>query len=94
MLHFFFWSVYKTKVNLPKPSDNICFSNRFSLVEKSSKKFQLASEMMKFSSKLASEMIAKIYDEAFPGVLGNKGTCPFSFREQVHIGKYFKGRKE
>ena len=31
--------------------------------------------------------------EAFPGVWGNKGTCPFIFREQGNICKYFKGTK-
>ena len=31
------------------------------------------------------------YSEAWPGVMGNKGTCLFNFREQGNIGKYFKG---
>ena len=32
--------------------------------------------------------------EAFPGILRNKGTCSFIFREQGNIGKYFKGTRE
>jgi hypothetical protein len=28
------------------------------------------------------------------GVLGNKGTCPFTFREQGNMTKYFQGTRE
>ena len=31
------------------------------------------------------------FSEAFPGVLGNKGTYSYPFKDQGNIGKYFKG---
>ena len=38
--------------------------------------------------------VYEVFTEAFPGVLGNKGTCMLiSFQEEGNTGEYFKGTK-